>query len=236
MRMYVTVPVVDLRREPIEMEKYCIRDFLQETQLRYGEPVEVIEVVGPWARVEAPNQQRYTANRGWHGYPGWVIREALTSVEIKQESPSPNVMSPDWIKQAAKPFLGVPYFWGGCSPCLRHQGIERSGVDCSSLVYLLYSMIGIQTPRDAHDQWLKCHKIRSLDLQCGDLVFTAPDAKPERYDHVMLFVENDTLLESSLTAGITRYVTFKEKLGQNLLALMQGAKPADVQVTFGRIN
>ncbi|MDP1835973.1 MAG: C40 family peptidase [Chlamydiales bacterium] len=235
MRMYVTVPVADLRREPVEIKKYCIRDPLQQTQLRYGEPVDVIEVQGSWARIEAPRQQRFTTDRGWHSYPGWVKWNALTWTEIKQKPCLPGQMSSEWIKQAAKPFMGVPYFWGGCSPCLRPHGIERSGVDCSSLVYLLYAMIGVQIPRDAHDQWLKCQKISGLDLQAGDLVFTAPNTKPERYDHVMLFVENDMLLESSLTAGITRYVTSEEKLGQTLKALIQGAKAVDVQVTFGRV-
>lgn len=135
----------------------------------------------------------------------------------------------------AMPFLGTPYFWGGCSPSLQREGFIHSGVDCSGLVHLLYRSVGIEVPRDAHDQWLWATKISADRIERGDLLFTAPLDKPDRVDHVMLYVQEDTVLEASLTAGMVRFVTLKDKVGCSLSEMRHGAQPEAVTIDFGRV-
>jgi cell wall-associated NlpC family hydrolase len=232
MEQYVSVNIADLRREPSEAIEFCMKDPLQETQLLYGDEVRVLEAAGDWARVEVPGQQKFTEHRGWQGYPGWIKRDQLSSQKINSCFSNRIAITSDWIRQEANGFLGSPYFWGGCS--FYSSEIERSGVDCSGLVYLIYHRAGLNVPRDAHDQWLKSRKI--AQLQPGDLVFTAPHYKPDRFDHVMLFVEGETLLEASLSAGVVRYVSFEEKLGHSREALLKGAKSLEVLITFGSLT
>lgn len=136
----------------------------------------------------------------------------------------------------AQHFVGSPYFWGGCSPSLCAHGWTRTGVDCSALVHLLYRTLGITVPRDAHDQWLVSAKISALELKLGDVIFTFPDVKPDRADHVMIFVSGDQVLEASLTVGLVRYITLKQKLDCSLAEMANGTKPNGVSVAFGRFR
>ncbi len=285
----VAVALADLRREPLEARGFQQRDALQETQLLFGEEVRVLELLGPWARVEATEQLYFNADGRWQGYPGWILRDQLVEVaEIKTPnivvhaystllqgqpnfqmlfgtrlhaenypargewqqialtdgrsgavatsavSPLGRTYLPNVLWDRATPFLGTSYFWGGCSSNLQQAGWPRSGVDCSSLMHLLYRTMNVSLPRNAHDQWLHCKKIASHHVKEGDLVFTAPCERTSRMDHVMLYVGEERLLEASLSAGIVRYITFKEKLGLTLEEMRMGKQPNDVVVGFGR--
>lgn len=82
--MYVvTVPVADLRAEPKHVDGAAAlrapyaQDPLEETQLLYGERVKILLENGPWARVEAVDQEEYTHADAWTGYPGWVPKAVL---------------------------------------------------------------------------------------------------------------------------------------------------------------
>ena len=85
----VAAPVVNLRKEPVRAAHTFEHDPQEETQLLYGEPVKVLEESGAWARVEAVEQQEWTHNKRWEGYPGWVEK-----VQLVPESPnwSPNLL------------------------------------------------------------------------------------------------------------------------------------------------
>lgn len=68
----VCVPVTDLRRSPVTAKPGYERDFLQESQLLYGEKITVLEEKNGWCRIEAVQQPKYISDMGWRGYPGWV--------------------------------------------------------------------------------------------------------------------------------------------------------------------
>ena len=70
--MRVAVPVADLRKEPVKAPDDLEHDALEESQLLYGDPVEVLEEKDGWARVRALEQMEFTHNNRWEGYPGWV--------------------------------------------------------------------------------------------------------------------------------------------------------------------
>jgi gamma-D-glutamyl-L-lysine dipeptidyl-peptidase len=79
----VAVPAADLRDEPRSAEeaaaskKIQVRDLAQQSQLLFGEVVQVLEQRGPWARVQAVEQPEYSFHGFWEGFPGWVRRDAL---------------------------------------------------------------------------------------------------------------------------------------------------------------
>jgi len=72
MKGYIQTAVADLRKEP----EYLTQDFshhpLRDSQLLYGEKVIVLEQWKEWLRVEALEQPRFSEEKNWHSYPGWV--------------------------------------------------------------------------------------------------------------------------------------------------------------------
>jgi hypothetical protein len=89
--MRCSVDVAPLRAAPRDQAE-------QVTQALRGEPLEVEEQAGRWARV-----------RTAYGYPGWIRLEHLTG---------------DTPLELARSFLGTPYEWGGLSAA----GIDCSGL------------------------------------------------------------------------------------------------------------
>lgn len=66
------------------------------------------------------------------------------------------------IIESAEDFLGTPYRFGGKT---------KSGVDCSGLVFSVYSINNVALPRRSEDQSLKGKKIEIEDAKPGDLLF-----------------------------------------------------------------
>lgn len=113
-----------------------------------------------WSRVALPGAQPH----------GWVLMRDLTARPTEpQRAASGRV---DAVNIASQ-LLDVPYVWGG---------LTAYGLDCSGLVYLTYRMLGVDLPRDAHDQADATHKIDPDEAQPGDLYFFARGGK--RIHHI----------------------------------------------------
>jgi hypothetical protein len=112
------------------------------TSLTVGEEVFVVERLGAWARVLAPDQPTHLDPAG---YPGWVRLDALAD---------------DDPLAVARGFLGTPYVWGGLGP---------DGIDCSGLVHIAFRAFGVRVPRDAADQ--AAYAVPVADPEPGDLYF-----------------------------------------------------------------
>jgi gamma-D-glutamyl-L-lysine dipeptidyl-peptidase len=78
--LIVKVPVANLRREPVEARKAHSHDDLQQTQLLFNETLIYHAEVPGWYRVEAREQLKADAEKGWRGYPGWVKKESVSFV------------------------------------------------------------------------------------------------------------------------------------------------------------
>ena len=121
-------------------------DAEQVTQALPGEPLEVEEQLGGWARV-----------RTAYDYRGWVRADALGGGPHE-----------DWLVareghpvEEARAYLGAPYEWGG---------MTKRGIDCSGLVHMAYRRLGRLVPRDAGQQEEAGEAVDEADLRCGDLV------------------------------------------------------------------
>jgi len=80
----VNVPVTDLRSEPSEPDFSLHIDRRQESQLLFGELVEVVhETADGWVKIHALEQSRYRSETDWTGYPGWVRKEHLVKGELR---------------------------------------------------------------------------------------------------------------------------------------------------------
>ena len=133
------VDVASVRAEPRD-------DAEQVTQLLAGEPVDVLETKGGWARI-----------RTAYDYPGWVREEAL----------SPG-FGDDWLAvrkgdvlKEARAYLGSPYEWGG---------MTAAGIDCSGLIHMAFRRLGVLVPRDSWQQAEAGVEVAEEDLRPGDIV------------------------------------------------------------------
>ena len=90
------------------------------------------------------------------------------------------------ITAQAQEFVGTPYAWGG---------ISRSGLDCSGLVYILYSPYVLGLPRGSYGQFAVGQTVSRQDLQPGDLVFFATYASGP--SHVGIYLGDGRFVSST---------------------------------------
>jgi hypothetical protein len=99
--LIVTVPVANLRKEPVEASAEYVCDDLQETQLLYNECLLYKDENEDWYYIEAVEQKKATSQSDWRGYPGWIQK---TSAVFIDEWPAFNAV----VKQAQAIMLKDP--------------------------------------------------------------------------------------------------------------------------------
>ncbi|MBI1953851.1 MAG: C40 family peptidase [Candidatus Omnitrophica bacterium] len=98
----IAVPVADLRKEPAASTGSLAHDPLEESQLLYGDRVEVLERKNGWARVSAAEQLEWTHGHRWEGYPGWIEESALELAPPPSWKPN-LVVTAKWAAARAGP-------------------------------------------------------------------------------------------------------------------------------------
>lgn len=100
--------------------------------------------------------------------------------EIQQRMSKKNVV------EIAYRYLNAPYLWGGKSPF---------GIDCSGLTQMVYRLIGVNIPRDAHQQ-VKIGQVVNFveETEIGDLAFF--DNAEGNITHVGLMIQKNYIIHA----------------------------------------
>ncbi len=96
------------------------------------------------------------------------------------------------IVKEAKAWLGTPYRGGGG---------DKSGTDCSGLVYRVFGRSGIKLPRIAADMFAKGKAVAMRDICPGDLVFFRNTAG-RGITHVGIAIGGASFIHSSTSRGV----------------------------------
>ncbi len=165
-----------------------------------------------------------------NGHDGWISRGAVEFMTtLKRLTPASQRQA---ILHNAEQFLGDPYFWGGRSPFAGLPNrVGVTGVDCSGLVNLVYRAVGIDLPRDAHEQYLRARHIPVP--KPADLIFLSAPDDPSMITHVMLYAGDDWVIEGPGTGLPIRRIELATRLGRPLSAIASGDVIDGRTVFFG---
>jgi len=128
------------------------------------------------------------------------------------------------IIKTASTLLGSPYCWGGRSPyTIDKNGKISTSCDCSGLINLVYRAHGLELPRNSRHMYMRAMPLQTgKDLRPGDLVFFAGAPSKKKINHVLMYLGNDTFLESLSMPGISLCKS-QSRFGQELSTIKNGA-------------
>jgi cell wall-associated NlpC family hydrolase len=139
------------------------------------------------------------------------------------------------IIEKAKTFLHHPYV-GGSKIKKAKKTKQGHHIDCSELIQLAYRAHHLEIPRNSHMQFLRSNKIKSdiaQHLKPADLIFSAPLKNPKRITHVMMYIGNDHLIESTGAHGKVHIKTVHRRVGTKLSKLSYGKRIGKFIYYFG---
>lgn len=137
------------------------------------------------------------------GQPALTQRKG---VEVNPAGNGPAQGGEKGVVGAARRYLGTPYSWGGGTPSGPSRGFAQGantvGFDCSSLVQMAWSKMGVSLPRTTYGQIKVGQGINAKNpaaWQPGDLMFPSTG-------HVQMYVGNGKVIEAPRTGGVVQVV------------------------------
>lgn len=115
-----------------------------------------------------------------------ILSEKKIDKEVPDVSIPEDLGLKDKLILFAKKFINIPYRFGGTS---------IFGIDCSGYVQKVYSMIGINLPRSAREQFHEGQPVDTGELSIGDLVFFRTYARFP--SHVGIYLGDNLFIHAS---------------------------------------
>ncbi|MCR5313055.1 MAG: C40 family peptidase [Bacteroidaceae bacterium] len=145
---------------------------------------------------------------------GWKFTPVTTSSKSSADSSKSKTSRADMSQASSK--LGISITASDNSKLMtesaswvgvryRAGGADRKGVDCSGLVYAIYTRVyGNHISRcSSADLFSKyCSKISRSSLKQGDLVFFTTDNSGRRIGHSGIFLKGDKFIHASSSKGV----------------------------------
>ncbi|OGW52683.1 MAG: hypothetical protein A2Y81_09615 [Nitrospirae bacterium RBG_13_43_8] len=128
------------------------------------------------AEAEPEEQTQYEA----------ILSEKKIDKEVPDVSIPEDLGLKDKLILFAKKFINIPYRFGGTS---------LFGIDCSGYVQKVYSMIGVNLPRSAREQFHEGQPVDTGELSIGDLVFFRTYARFP--SHVGIYLGDNLFIHAS---------------------------------------
>jgi cell wall-associated NlpC family hydrolase len=214
-------------------------------------------VARPWATIIVENSEHLTIPMGTK-LRGRQKNQTQYQVDLPDDrhgivahtdiyhisfKPEPEETLRSMVTSRAKQLVGGPYCWGGRSPHTQKYNDFAPSCDCSGLTNLSYRASGLEIARNSHPQWLHSTKInKGSDLKPGDLIFFARPTRKDRVHHVLMYLGDNLIIESSISQGIVIQKT-EERFGKPVAELSygdtiktpstQGAAQAKYVIYFG---
>ncbi len=169
-------------------------------------------------------------NNTWHIFFSSKLKGTIKQ-DIAQETKNFSEKSEFELRKSivntAKEFIGTPYVWGGKS--MQHENLQDRciGIDCSNLIQLIFSMHGIEVPRNSRSQQKTAKKIATgKELKPGDIIFFT-GTKNDQVSHVMLYAGDNMIIEATGAIdgkNITQARTLPSHLKKHLTVRMISLK------------
>ena len=106
---------------------------------------------------------------------------------------------------------------------LDKNGKVCTSCDCSGLINLVYRAHGLELPRNSRHMHKRAAPLKTgKDLRPGDLAFLAHPESKKKINHVLMYLGNDTFLESLSMPGISLCKS-QCRLGQPLNMIKNGS-------------
>jgi hypothetical protein len=161
-------------------------DFNTSGKLPFGVRVSVIDWSDEIATIRLPD------DRLWQ-----VSSKGILPFD---QLPSPNPLGIQFTLNLIRRFVGVPYLWGGRTPF---------GYDCSGLAQAFLHFLGINSPRDADQQYEACQPVHGAP-QPGDLLFFGDVDDPTNQrlahvTHVAISLGDDEIIHANGAAWSVSY-------------------------------
>jgi cell wall-associated NlpC family hydrolase len=174
-----------------QYEGWMHRGFLSATPPQGARGSAHVARVSLGCVTRTPSGDRRAMPLGARLSPGEVVQsgEAVKVTEMVERFPTSALAI---TRSARELFEGAPYVWGGITPW---------GADCSGFVQTIYSLHGVDLPRDAWQQSDEGSDAGKLErLEAGDLAFFT-DRPDRRASHVAIALGGNRLVHLALGRG-----------------------------------